>query len=154
MTQTSQQRKNLAEVRCLLYKEPNLSKNGHRKLALLLQYQVKPNGCLSVIAMAPTENNPLRRGHTPLPKRVVGTFDNTIDTAETVINGKQNDTATLQSTDTLLLKHRPTLNGTSCLPNPRCPIELQVLLGYTDSYLALSREPFCLPDLVPTHGVF
>ena len=58
MTQTSQQRKNLAEVRCLLYKEPNLPKNGHRKLALLLQYQVKPNGCLSVIAMAPTENSP------------------------------------------------------------------------------------------------
>ena len=70
-----------------------------------------------------------------------------------VINGKQNDTATLQSTDTLLLKHRPTLNGTSCLPNPRCPIELQVPLGYTDSYLALSREPFGLPDLVPTHNV-
>lgn len=93
------------------------------------------------------------KGQHPLPKRVVGTVDNTIDTVETVINGKQNDTATLQSTDTLLLKHRPTLNGTSCLPNPLCPIELQVPLGYMDSYLALSREPFGLPDLVPTHSV-
>lgn len=93
--------------------------------------------------MTPTENRP-SGGGTPLPKRVVGTFDNTIDTAETVINGKQNDTATLQSTDTLLLKHRPTLNGTSCLPNPRCPIELQVLLGYTNSYLALMLGAFRL----------
>ena len=67
--------------------------------------------------------------------------------------GKQNDTATLQSTDTLLLKRYPTLNGTSCLPNPLCPIELQVPLGYTDLYLALSREPCGLPDLVPTHSV-
>ena len=35
MTQTPQQQKNLAEVRCLLCKEPNYSKNGHRKGANL-----------------------------------------------------------------------------------------------------------------------
>lgn len=81
MTQTPQQQTNLAEVRCLLYKEPNLSKNGHRKLALLLQYQVKPNGSLSVIAMAPTGIAPPEGAHSP-PKRVVGTVDNTIDTVE------------------------------------------------------------------------
>ena len=41
------------------------------------------------------------RRHTPprreLPK--IGAIDNTTDTIETSISGKQNDTATLQSTD-------------------------------------------------------
>ena len=63
MTQTPQQQTNLAEVRCLLCKDPNYSKNGHRKLALLLQYQVKPNGCLSVIAMVPTGIAPPEGAH-------------------------------------------------------------------------------------------
>jgi hypothetical protein len=54
---------------------------------------------------------PQRQGLTEAHPTKIGAIDNTTNTIETAISGKQNDTATLQSTDTLLLKRRPTLSG-------------------------------------------